>query len=86
MSVARRIGSSWRALGREALGVPTVRLEQISEENSQHLERVFAMLLHWRSHREEEATPARLHLLLSRGEEALPPGSIDFLLESGGSD
>lgn len=82
MSVAHKIGNSWRAIGRQALGIPTVKLEQMEEDNSRHVERVFAMLRYWSTIQREKATAAHLHYLLSQGEEALPPGSIDFLLQS----
>lgn len=82
MCVAHKIGSSWKAIGRQTLDIPTVKLEQIEEDHSRHVERVFAMLRHWCKIQREKATAAYLHSLLSQGEEALPPGSIDFLLQS----
>lgn len=83
MSVARTIGKSWREIGRLALGISSVKLEQIEEDHSIHVERVFAMLRHWSTLQREKATPAQLHSLLSQGDWMLPPESIDFLLETG---
>ncbi|XP_005732590.1 uncharacterized protein LOC102212058 [Pundamilia nyererei] len=82
MSVARTIGKSWRAIGREALEISSVKLEQIEEDHNLHVERVFAMLRHWRNSQREKATPTQLHSLLSQGEWMLPPESIDFLLKT----
>ncbi|XP_075952449.1 uncharacterized protein LOC142954955 [Anarhichas minor] len=82
MMVARTIGKSWREIGRLALDVPSVKLEQIEEDNSVHVERVFAMLRFWRTRQREKATAARLHSLLSQSDWALPPESIDSLLET----
>lgn len=82
MTVARAIGRSWREIGRQVLEIPSVKLEQIEEDHSIHAERVFAMLRYWRSCQREKATAAQLHSLLSHEHCALPPESIDFLLES----
>ncbi|XP_068589273.1 uncharacterized protein zgc:174906 isoform X2 [Cebidichthys violaceus] len=82
MIVARTIGRSWREIGRLALDVPSVKLEQIEEDNSVHVERVFAMLCSWRTRQREKATAAHLHSLLSQNDWALPPESIDSLLET----
>lgn len=82
MSVARAVGKSWREIGRMGLGISTVKLEQIEEDHSTHMERVFAMLRYWSTCQREKATAAHLHSLLSQGDWALPPESIDFLLES----
>ncbi|XP_034446116.1 uncharacterized protein zgc:174906 isoform X2 [Hippoglossus hippoglossus] len=82
MTVARAIGRSWREIGRLALDIPSVKLEQIEEDKSQHVERVFAMLGHWRTCQREEATAAHLHSLLSQEDWALPPDRIDFLLDT----
>ncbi|XP_037832701.1 uncharacterized protein zgc:174906 [Kryptolebias marmoratus] len=82
MAVARAFGKSWRAIGRQTLDIPSVKLEQIEEDNSLHVERVFAMLRYWRKVQREKATAAHLHSLLSQGDEALPAESIDFLLET----
>ncbi|XP_051280540.1 uncharacterized protein zgc:174906 [Dicentrarchus labrax] len=82
MTVARKIGKSWREIGRMALDVPSFKLEQIEEDNSPHVERVFAMLRYWRTCQREKATAAHLHSLLSQEDWALPPESIDFLLET----
>ncbi|XP_034000817.1 uncharacterized protein zgc:174906 isoform X2 [Trematomus bernacchii] len=81
MTVARTIGRSWREIGRLALEISTVKMEQIEEDNSIHVERVFAMLRYWSTCQREKATAANLHSLLSQGDWALPPESIDFLLE-----
>lgn len=83
MRVARGVGRSWREIGRLALNIPSVKLEQIEEDHSIHVERVFAMLRYWRACQKENATAARLHSLLSQEDLALPPESIDFLLETG---
>uniref|UniRef100_A0A3Q1GF06 Uncharacterized LOC110945799 n=1 Tax=Acanthochromis polyacanthus TaxID=80966 RepID=A0A3Q1GF06_9TELE len=82
MSVARGIGRSWREIGRLALDIPSVKLEQIEEDHRLHAERVFAMLRYWRTRQRNKATAAHLHSLLSQGDWALPPESIDFLLET----
>lgn len=82
MTVARTIGRSWREIGRLALDIPSVKLEQIEEDHSLHVERVFAMLRYWRSCQREKATAAHLHSLLSQKDWALPPESIDFLVET----
>ncbi|XP_059189683.1 uncharacterized protein zgc:174906 [Centropristis striata] len=81
MTVARTIGRSWREIGRLALDIPSVKLEQIEEDHSLHVERVFAMLRYWRSCQKEKATAAHLHSLLSQEDWALPPESIDSLLD-----
>ncbi|KAJ8258234.1 hypothetical protein GJAV_G00194640 [Gymnothorax javanicus] len=82
MLVARVLGRDWKQLGRVVLQVPSVKLEQIEEENpGNHTERVFAMLRTWRSRERHNATAARLHELLSADECGPPPNSIDFLLE-----
>ncbi|CAN9516084.1 unnamed protein product [Ophioblennius macclurei] len=82
MAVARGIGKSWKEIGRMSLDVPSVKLEQMEEDHSSHAERVFAMLRYWSTCQREKATPAHLHALLSQGDWAPPPESIDFLLES----
>lgn len=82
MTLARAIGKSWREIGRSALEIPSVKLEQIEEDHAIHAERVFAMLRHWRTSQREKATAAHLHALLSEEDCALPPESIDFLLEA----
>lgn len=82
MAVARVIGRSWREIGRLALGVPSVKLEQIEEDHSLHVERVFAMLRYWRTCQKDKATAAHLHSLLCQEDSAPPPESIDFLLEA----
>lgn len=81
MTVARNSGRSWRETGRLALNVPSGKLEQIEEDHSLHVERVFAMLRYWRACQRENATAAHLHYLLSQDDWALPPESIDLLLE-----
>ncbi|KAI1892291.1 hypothetical protein AGOR_G00131830 [Albula goreensis] len=82
MLVARGIGRHWKQLGRVALDIPTVKLEQIEEENpGTHVERVFAMLRMWLTRERRNATTAHLHALLSQDECAPPPESIDFLLD-----
>uniref|UniRef100_A0A8C2Z963 Zgc:174906 n=1 Tax=Cyclopterus lumpus TaxID=8103 RepID=A0A8C2Z963_CYCLU len=81
MVVARAIGRSWREIGRLALDIPSVKLEQIEEDHMLHVERVFAMLGLWRTSQREKATAAHLHSLLSQKDCALPPESIDSLLE-----
>ncbi|KAM9342459.1 cysteine sulfinic acid decarboxylase-like [Pholidichthys leucotaenia] len=86
MSVARNIGKSWREIGRLALDIRSVKLEQIEEDHSTHVERVFAMLRYWRSCQREKATAAHLHSLLSRGDWALPPDCIQFLLDTNSAD
>ena len=82
MTVAANIGKSWREIGRRALGVSSVKLEQIEEDHSIHVERVFAMLRYWRTCQREKATAAHLHSLLSQGDWALPLESIESLLDS----
>ncbi|CAJ1085157.1 uncharacterized protein zgc:174906 [Xyrichtys novacula] len=80
--VARTIGKSWREIGRLALDISSVKLEQIEEDHSLHVERVFAMLRHWRTCQRDKATAAHLHSLLSQDDWALAPESIDFLLKT----
>lgn len=82
MTVARAIGRCWREIGRLALGIHSVKLEQIEEDHILHVERVFAMLRYWRIRQREKATAAHLHSLLSREDWALPPERIDFLLDT----
>lgn len=82
MSVAHAVGKSWREIGRMGLDITSVKLEQIEEDHSTHTERVFHMLRYWCTRQREKATAAHLHSLLSQGDWALPPESIDFLLES----
>ncbi|XP_034551980.1 uncharacterized protein zgc:174906 [Notolabrus celidotus] len=82
MTVARTIGKSWREIGRLALDISSVKLEQIEEDHSLHVERVFAMLRHWRTCQREKATADHLHSLLSQEDWALPPENIDFLLKT----
>uniref|UniRef100_A0A8C6P1J1 Zgc:174906 n=1 Tax=Nothobranchius furzeri TaxID=105023 RepID=A0A8C6P1J1_NOTFU len=82
MSVARSIGRSWREIGRRVLNISSVKLEQIEEDHSLHVERVFAMLRYWRKLQRDKATAAHLHSLLSQGDEALLPEDIDFLINS----
>lgn len=82
MTVARAIGRCWREIGRLALDIPSVKLEQIEEDHSLNVERVFAMLRYWRMCQREKATAAKLHSLLSQEDWALPPESIDHLLKS----
>lgn len=82
MSVARTIGRSWKEIGRLALDIPSVKLEQIEEDHKLHVERVFAMLRYWRTCQREKATAAHLHSLLSLEDWALPPENINFLLET----
>ncbi|XP_066528717.1 ankyrin-3 [Hoplias malabaricus] len=82
MLVARHIGSSWKEVGRVVLDVSSTRLEQIVEENPRsHRECVFTMLRDWSMREREKATAERLHNLLTQEENAVTPGSIDFLLE-----
>ncbi|XP_056131325.1 uncharacterized protein zgc:174906 [Lampris incognitus] len=82
MLVARTIGRSWKEIGRLALSVPSVKLEQIEEDcPNNHVERVFAMLRYWCACMRENATAAHLHSLLSQGDWALSSESIDFLLK-----
>lgn len=82
MTVACTIGKSWREIGRLALDIPSVKLEEIEEDHSLHKERVFAMLRYWRTSQRDKATAAHLHSLLSQKDWALPLESIDFLLET----
>lgn len=82
MVVARAIGRTWKEIGRLALDIPSVKLEQIEEDHSLHVERVFAMLRYWRDCRRGGATAAHLHSLLCQEDWALPPESIDFLLQT----
>ncbi|TSL61203.1 Death domain-containing protein CRADD [Bagarius yarrelli] len=82
MMVARYIGTNWKEVGRVALELTSVRLEQIVEENPHnHRERVFSMLNLWSMREREKATAARLHTLLTQVDIGVAPGSIDFLLE-----
>ncbi|KAB5546598.1 hypothetical protein PHYPO_G00073910 [Pangasianodon hypophthalmus] len=82
MKVARHIGTDWKEVGRVALEISSVKLEQIVEENPHsHRERVFSMLRLWSMREKELASATRLHSLLTQEEFAVTPGSIDFLLE-----
>lgn len=78
MRVARAIGRSWKEIGRMALDVPSVKLERIEEDNSQHVERVFAMLRCWSAQQRKRATAANLHSLLCQGDWNI--GDIEFLV------
>ncbi|MEQ2278860.1 hypothetical protein AMECASPLE_003558 [Ameca splendens] len=80
MTVARGLGHSWRRIGIQALDIPSVRIEQIEEETTIHVDRVFAMLRYWRNQKRKEATAAYLHSLLSQKDLEVPSESIDFLL------
>ncbi|XP_053704765.1 uncharacterized protein zgc:174906 [Synchiropus splendidus] len=82
MMVARVLGRSWKAIGRQALEIPTVKLEQVEEDHQTHVERVFAMLRIWQSCQRDQATAAHLHFLLSQEDCALPADAIHFLLET----
>ncbi|MED6252927.1 hypothetical protein ATANTOWER_019449 [Ataeniobius toweri] len=82
MTVARGLGRSWRQIGIQALDIPSVRIEHIEEEKTNHVDRVFAMLRYWRNQKREEATAACLHSLLSQKDLEVPSESIDFLLEN----
>lgn len=80
--VARRIGADWKEVGRVALEIPSVKLEQIVEENpNNHRERVFSMLRLWSMRERDKASATRLHSLLTQEESSVTPRSIDFLLE-----
>ncbi|XP_076022631.1 uncharacterized protein LOC143013063 [Genypterus blacodes] len=81
MMVARGIGRSWKVIGTLVLDITAVKLEQIEEDHSIHMDRVFAMLRHWRVCQKENATADYLHSLLSQEVAALPCESIDFLLD-----
>ncbi|XP_053499499.1 uncharacterized protein zgc:174906 isoform X1 [Ictalurus furcatus] len=82
MMVARHIGADWKELGRVALEIPSVKLEQIVEENpNNHRERVFSMLHLWSMRERDKASATRLHSLLTQEESSVTPRSIDFLLE-----
>lgn len=80
MRVARVVGRSWKEIGRMALDIPSVKLEHIEEDNSQHVERVFAMLRCWCARQRENATAANLHSLLCHGDWNI--GDIEFLVDS----
>ncbi|KAM8862905.1 uncharacterized protein AB9W97_018032 isoform 1-T2 [Spinachia spinachia] len=82
MQVAGTIGKSWKEIGILALDVPAVKLEHIEVEQDTHRYRVFHMLLYWRTCQKTNATAAHLHRLLSQELCALPPESIDSLLDS----
>lgn len=83
MLVARNIGRSWREIGRLALEIPSVKLEQFEEDHpNNHVERVFAMLRYWCTRQRQDATAACLHSLLCQDQWALPPETIDFLLDT----
>lgn len=80
MRVARVIGRSWKEIGRMVLNVSSVKLEQIEEDNSHHVERVFAMLRCWSAQQRDKATAANLHSLLCQGDWNI--GDVEFLLDS----
>lgn len=82
MRVARYIGSNWKEVGRIALEISNVRLDQIIMDNqNDHRERVFNMLYQWSLQEKHRATAARLHSLLTEGDFGVKPENIDFLLE-----
>uniref|UniRef100_A0A3B1JJ63 Zgc:174906 n=1 Tax=Astyanax mexicanus TaxID=7994 RepID=A0A3B1JJ63_ASTMX len=82
MLVSRHIGRNWKELARVDLELSSTRLEQIEEENlHSHRERVFSALRAWSMRERDRATPTRLHSLLTQEENAVAPGSLDFLLE-----
>ncbi|XP_022532782.2 ankyrin-1 [Astyanax mexicanus] len=82
MLVSRHIGRNWKELARVDLELSSTRLEQIEEENlHSHRERVFSALRAWSMRERDRATPTRLHSLLTQEENAVTPGSLDFLLE-----
>ncbi|KAI5609134.1 hypothetical protein C0J50_6136 [Silurus asotus] len=86
MLVARNIGLTWKEVGRVALEIPSVRLEQIVAENPHsHREQVFCMLRLWSMREKEKASAVRLHSLLTQEDFGVSPGSIDFLLEENSS-
>uniref|UniRef100_A0AAY4C0U5 Zgc:174906 n=1 Tax=Denticeps clupeoides TaxID=299321 RepID=A0AAY4C0U5_9TELE len=83
MLAAGTFGRTWKQLAVAALGVPAAKLEQAVEENPRSpVMQVFSVLRHWRMREGPRATAARLHALLTQGDWALLPGSLDFLLES----
>ncbi|XP_014838186.1 PREDICTED: uncharacterized protein LOC106915234 isoform X1 [Poecilia mexicana] len=82
MIVAKGLGSNWRQIGIQALGIKNVKLEQIEEEKRTYVERVFAMLIYWSNRKKEKATAANLHSLLSQEDLGVPPESIECLLET----
>lgn len=80
MMVAGFIGTNWKEVGRVALELSSVKLEQIMEEiPHNHKERVFSMLYVWSTREREEASASRLHALLV--ENGVSPANINFLLE-----
>lgn len=82
MMVARHVGANWKEVGRVALEIPSVKLEQIVVENpNNHRERVFCMLRLWSTRERDKASATHLHSLLTQEEFGLAPGSIDFLLK-----
>lgn len=81
MEVACAIGNSWKKIGILALEIPALKLEQIEIDQTQHIDRVFQMLLFWRTRQKMNATAAHLHRLLSQEHCGLPPESITPLLE-----
>ncbi|KAM9445689.1 uncharacterized protein Hap1MRO34_024435 [Clarias gariepinus] len=82
MMVARYIGKNWKEVGMVALEIPSVRLEQIAEDNpNSHRDRVFSMLHFWSTRERNKASATYLHSLLMQEEIGVTPGSIDFLLE-----
>nr|XP_040049478.1 uncharacterized protein zgc:174906 isoform X1 [Gasterosteus aculeatus aculeatus] len=81
MEVACAIGNSWKKIGILALEIPALKLEQIEIDQTQHIDRVFQMLLFWRTRQKTNATAAHLHRLLSQEHCGLPPESIAPLLE-----
>lgn len=82
MMVARYIGKNWKEVGMVALEIPSVRLEQIAEDNpNSHRDRVFSMLHFWSTRERNKASATYLHSLLMQDEIGVTPGSIDFLLE-----
>ncbi|XP_066564591.1 uncharacterized protein LOC136752835 isoform X2 [Amia ocellicauda] len=82
MRLAGALGHEWKQVGRQLLGLGSVRLEQCEEENPHcPREAVFAMLRTWRTRERWGATAGRLHALLSQDDSPLHPETYDFLLD-----
>ncbi|KAK1151081.1 hypothetical protein AOXY_G32819 [Acipenser oxyrinchus oxyrinchus] len=82
MRLSGMVGREWKQVGRQLLGILTHKLEHFEEENPRsRTERVFAMLLYWRTREGEGATASRLHQRLTAEGSPIHPQPLTFLLE-----
>lgn len=82
MRLSGMVGREWKQVGRQLLGILTHKLEHFEEENPRsRTERVFAMLLYWRTREGEGATASKLHQRLTAEGSPIHPQPLTFLLE-----